>query len=365
MGGKTAFEKSKHAQALPPYFGGKRKLVPFIARVMSEAGYGPECGLPLLDGFTGGGATATYYKLLGYETHTNDLARRSNMLATALIQNSGRRFTPSDMARFRQFRPAQPGVVRTKYTPTHFPAKHGYMIDKLVQFAHAQPEPALKALTLLIAWKYLINLRPMTQFNSPNAFNKPFEEGRFDEIKSTYDGTLKTALRPPLALLEEIVATVNAGVFANGKRNTATWGDAIEFLLSQERGPCVVYLDPPYPNTLSYEKNYHPIDEIIRNEEFPLEVSDFSGKDAWTFIDSLLAAAKAGGHPFVMVSLGSAGGKNKREELMDPILRHFPASEGWRHRFENLQYKHISANATEDFQAKNEEWVYCAWLPRA
>lgn len=361
---KTAFARSKYASALPPYFGGKRQLVPQIARFMQDAGYGPSLGLPLLDGFTGGGATATYFKLLGYETHTNDLARRSHLLGSALVQNSTRKFTPADYTRLLAFKRPEPGVVVRKYTPDHFPMKHAVMIDTLVQFAHAQPEAALKAVTLLIAWKYLIRLRPMTQFNSPNAFNRPYEDGRYDEIKDTYRGVLKTALAAPGKLLNSVIEEVNAGIFGNGQRNTANWGDAIEFLSAQDRGPCVVYLDPPYPRTLGYSQNYKPIDEILRNEEFEEEESDFSGEDAWKFIDLLLQAARAGGHPFVMVSLGSAGGKNKREELMDPILKHFPEADGYKHLFHNVAYKHVSANATAEFQAKNEEWMYMTWLSR-
>lgn len=351
------YAKSRAVAALPPYFGGKRKLAPMIGRYLRDAGYGPECGLPLLDGFTGGGATAMYFKRLGYETHTNDISFRSHLLGQALIENSRRKITPSDLERFYAFTVSTPGVVMEMYTPQHFSPKHGKMIDRLVQFAQAQPEAALKALFLLAAWKYLIRLRPMTQFNSPNAFNIPLEDGRFDEIKSTYDGVLKTALKAPRTLLSEVIEEINAGVVGNGKNNTATQGDAIEFV--QREGPCVVYLDPPYPNTLGYNANYAIVDDILTNSMTPRDESGFSGKEAWHFIEQLLLASAH--HPIIAVSLGNAGGKNELHELTDLIRKARPEDE---YRFDTVNYAHNSAVASEEFTAKNQEWLCLAWRPR-
>lgn len=328
-----------------------------IGRYLREAGYGPEAGIPLIDGFTGGGATAMYFKRLGYATHTNDISFRSHLLGLALIANSRRKIMPSDMERFYAFKVPEAGIVVTDYTPAHFSPKHGGMIDRLVQFAQRQPEAALRALFLLAAWKYLIRLRPMTQFNSPNAFNIPLEEGRYDEIKSTYEGVLKTALKAPRVLLSEVVEEVNAGVCANGHENSASQGDAMEFVRREE--PSVVYLDPPYPNTLGYNNNYAIIDDILTNSHTPRDESGFTGKEAWSFIDNLLIASAH--HPIVAVSLGSAGGKNKLEELTDLIRKNRPDDI---YRFDTVQYAHNSAVASAEFTDKNEEWLCVAWRPR-
>lgn len=350
------FARSRAVEALPPYFGGKRKLAPMIGRYLREAGYGPERGLPLLDGFTGGGSTALYFKLLGYETHTNDISFRSSLLGKALIQNSRRHFTDGDLARLMAFQVPEPGIVVTKYVPVWFPPNHAAMIDRLVQFAYRQPEEALQAVTLLIAWKYLISLRPMSQFTSTQAFTIPFNEGRFDDIRQQYDGTLKNALKTPKALLRTMIDSVNQAIRPNARANSANRGDALEFLLKPQ--PSIVYVDPPYPNTLGYTAEYHPVDEILTNSELPKEESGFSGPDAWAFIDSLMAASAH--HPCLLVSLGSAGGKNQLHELTDLIRKHRPDDH---YRFDAIKYAHREGNATAEFTDKNEEWICMAWRP--
>ena len=45
-------------------------------------------------------------------------------------------------------------------------------------FANAQ-----RALDKYLLLKYIFFIRPYSKFSSPNAFNIPMEEGRYDEIK--------------------------------------------------------------------------------------------------------------------------------------------------------------------------------------
>lgn len=353
MGRQTAFASSPWAKALPPYFGGKRNLAPTILHHLTEAKYSPREHIRLVDAFTGGVGTALFFKLAGYEVHTNDLGFRSYIAAKTFIEHT-RRFTEYDLQRLLRHPEPEDGLTLRKYFPQCYTLEHARMIDRIVSFAHAQADEALRCVTLTIAWKYLISLRPMTQFNSPNAFNLPLHEGRYDKIKHTYWSNLKRALQTPEALLRDMIKSTNAGITASPRRNTANLGDAIDFVASQP--PSVCYMDPPYPNTLGYGKNYHPIEEMLQQKDLPMEESDFSGKDAWAFIDTLLAACSH--HPIVCVSLGSAGGKNKMSELTDLIVKNRPDDQ---FKFINLAYAHSRQSAEDTEAGKNEEWICLAW----
>ncbi len=70
-------------KALPPYFGGKRRLLGRIFKQMPK----PEEAPVLVDAFLGGGSVSLFGKARGYRVIANDIAYRSSIVGKALIEN--------------------------------------------------------------------------------------------------------------------------------------------------------------------------------------------------------------------------------------------------------------------------------------
>ena len=80
---------SRLFDALPPYPGGKRRLVPLIlADLAAELPAAEWPGASFCDPMCGGGAVALAAKAQGFEVYASDRARRGAIVAAALIANS-------------------------------------------------------------------------------------------------------------------------------------------------------------------------------------------------------------------------------------------------------------------------------------
>jgi adenine-specific DNA methylase len=136
---------------------------------------------------------------------------------------------------------------------------------------------------------------------------------------------------------------VNLGVFAG--EGEAHQRDVFDFLGDVEGD--VVYLDPPYPGTTAYEKEYAVLDRLLEGREY--ERSDFSGSAPP--LDELFHTCS---HiPIWLVSLGNAAiGK---EELVNLIRRHRTVR-----RVLELAYRHLESIASEEKNAKNREYIILA-----
>lgn len=98
-------------QALPPDFGGKRKMVPQIFRRVP-----PPAEVPVfVDAFMGGGSVALYAKARGYRVIANDIAERSAIIGRAILANGTVRLHEEDDARvLLSPHPASDGYVEKR-----------------------------------------------------------------------------------------------------------------------------------------------------------------------------------------------------------------------------------------------------------
>jgi len=109
----------------------------------------------------------------------------------------------------------------------------------------------------------------------------------------------------------------------------------------------VVYLDPPYPNTTSYEREYAVLDDLLEGER--LEVSGFS-KSA----DLLSELFRACRHiPVWLVSLNN--GALNLEELKELVRPYRPNIEAIQ-----VPYPHLRSIASEAKNARNKEFIVLA-----
>ena len=326
--------------SLPAYYGGKRKLCPVIFnRIYKVIPREKWYGMAFIDAFLGSGAVSLYAKSQGFKVICNDIAKRSYIAGKALIENSTiikdediqKLFLPNEHNR---------RFIEENYVPDVFTKRHAIFLDQA--FANADTE-----LLIYLLIKYIFHIRPYSKFSSPNAFNRPFEEGRFDEIKPTYLRSIMNNLISPLKILRLEAKSINRGIFSNGLQNKVFNMDVFKFL-EDCTGEGILYLDPPYAGTLSYESEYEVLDKIL-GDEYPK--SRFSnGIEA---LNELLSKAER--FPLWIISFGNAGGKNSLQELVQIVSKYRSC------KSDEFEYRHCEAMASDKHKKECREWLITAW----
>jgi len=332
----------KISDALLPYFGGKRKLCPVVFKHISK--HLPRDRWPeatFVDAFLGSGAVSLFAKAQGFKIICNDIAERSYIAGKALIENNNIYITNTDICRLILPNEGADHDIENEYVPDVFPRRHAIFLDNALQNCQNDIE---KQLIL----KYIFRIRAYSKFSSPNAFNRPFEEGRFDEIKDTYRGALKNNLKTPLDLLDILKDKVNAGIFSNGHKNEVYKMDVFEFI--KKVSGDVLYLDPPYSGTLAYESEYAILDKILCDY---IPKSRFSADNGMDVLGELLSKAEK--FPLWVISFGNAGGKNELKDLVK-IVRKYRQCE-----YKAFAYKHCEAMASEEHKEQCREWLVLGW----
>lgn len=335
--------KLRFFDALPAYYGGKRKLVKAIFKEAPPATQAPI----FADAFLGGGSVSLMAKALGYQVLCNDIAQRSFIVGRALIENNRIKLSKADI--YRLFIPAEnDGFIQENFCPEVILSKQAEFLDNALAAVHYMEDSHKKYMLLLLLVKYIFSMREYKKFSTPNAFNIPMEERRIEWIKNrTYHASIKAVLKSIPDALQEMMVIVNRGVIDNARENKAYNLDVREFL--GEVKADIVYLDPPYAGTMAYEDNYHALDQMLVGKLFPAAKSEFSRKDGMKFLDEVFQAAK---HiPTWIISMGNAQGQNDLMELQEMVDQYRKP------RVYRIKYKHIPAVASEEHKAKNEEYL--------
>jgi adenine-specific DNA-methyltransferase len=337
----------KFFEALPPYYGGKRRLVKTILGLIP----GKPHLLRLADGFAGGGSVSLMAKNMGFQVLTNDISERSYLIGQALIENNTTRINEHDINRlFMEFDGDYPKFIEENFSPKAILSKQAQFLDQAFAQLRATDEESPKRylLTLLLV-KYIFSMREFGKFSTPNCFNIPMEDRKIEYIKnSTYKSSIKAVLTPTLDALRVYAAQVNNGVMDNGQENKAYKMDIREFC--KEAKADVLYLDPPYAGTQDYETNYHVLDQILAGQTFELKKSEFSRTDGNKFLGEVFEAAR--NIPTWILSAGNAGGALDDYADLIKMIEQFRKVRGYR-----VKYKHIPAVSGENHQAKNEEFI--------
>jgi site-specific DNA-adenine methylase len=334
-------------EALVPYLGGKRKLAPRIFRELLTV-YPREQWptLRLVDPFLGGGSISLYAKAHGFAVTCGDLAERSVIIGKALIENDGVRIRDDDILRL--FVPAEGNrhLIESRYVPDCFTEETARFLDSAFAAVGAVADDTRRYLLQLLLIKYIYWLRPHSKFSSPGAFNRPFAEGRYDDIKSTYKHAILANGSPPLPALRALAQDINRAVARGAQPCRAMKGEALATIHAGE-GADVLYLDPPYSGTLAYEEEYQVLDEILGDQ---LEPSAFSGRDGMDYLVGLLAECQS--YPLWVISYGNA--VVDLATLVAAVERFRPA------RGVAIRYSHMHAVASREKREKNREFIVLA-----
>jgi hypothetical protein len=326
--------------ALPPYLGSKRRLLPRIAKLLPPPAEAPV----LLDAFCGGCSVSLFAKRRGYSVRANDLAERAVIVARALLANGRARIEREDLLRlFPSDEGAPPGFVERMYAGSALPARHCRFLDRALPVARSLHEPK-RSLVLLLLMRFIIDQRPMSNWGARSIIEQ-LDERRYEEVNPHFlnDRTVRAAESHPLPLLEQLRKRVNAGVFP-GAPCEVSQEDAFAFVHNTEGA--VAFLDPPYPQTSSYERALQPLDSILAGHPVDAEASTFSGRGGVEALDRLLEACR---HiPLLVLSYGNAA--VAPEDLQALVAKHRS-----RVHMEVVPYAHLPSLASEESKARNLE----------
>ena len=286
--------------ALVHYLGGKRRLAPLIFAALAEAFPPSEWpGASLLDPMCGGGAVALAAKAQGFGVVAGDVAERALVPARALVANSSVCLVLSDVL-------ALYGGGVGVQDPAGVPAadQAGFLTAARAR-ADERAEP-VRSLLRLVLVKWYLRGQPMSLPSGTDA--AAAAAGDFDRVSSRRLATYLPGQRPPTPeSLWAIAEQVNAGVFGGG--GEAHRADACT-LLAQSPAE-VAYLDPPYPGTSGYRREYAVLDALLGDTAIPT---------APLTLDALLDAAAP--IPWLVLSYG--GPRVTLPDLVATVARHRP-----------------------------------------
>ncbi len=330
-------------RALPAYFGGKRRLCRLIfALLATEISRDRWQALTFVDPFLGGGSVSLFAKAQGFRVLCNDLALRSAAVGRALIANSSVTLEPSDLAvLLRKPDGSYPQTAEERYSPAVFPRRHAVLLDRALHNLKGIGEPK-RSLATLVLLKWALRIQPMSMLRGTDA--RAAYGGDLDRVSPKRLGHYlngERLLRPEAWLA--LAAEVNCGVFP-GQGETYQ-SDARAFLDSA--GGDVLYLDPPYPGTTSYEREYAVLDALLEGEARP--ASPFSRSP-----DLLPPLFDACRHiPVWLISLNNAA--LKLEALLNLVRGHRRNV-----RAVEVPYHHLGSIASKEKNAENREFIVLA-----
>lgn len=309
--------------ALPSFFGGKRRLASTLGREIDR--FLPRRlwhGATLVDAFLGGGSVSLWSKAQGFSVLSCDLADRSRFIAEGLVCNCRTKLgweqvllALSDQA---------PGYAAARLAPDLLTPGVALAVDALIRAAARYPgapaPQARPALLRLLAWKLIDYSRPFGQFGN-KLFGRAVQERDFDRLGSlTVKKTACEALAPPALLARKGIDELNGGVFAG----RAEFRQQDAFRLVAESRADVLYLDPPYTGSSSYEHEYRHLDSLLAGRELELPTSVFNAPDGLAALERLVAAAR-NRYRLVVLSFGAMA--HCPDEILGLVQAVFPHAE--------------------------------------
>jgi len=265
-------------EALPAYFGGKRKLA---NRILSFAR-----GSVFIDAFAGGCSVSLLGKAKGYRVIANDIAERSEIVGRALIENEDIFVTEEDVVRLFEPNAGNKHFIRDNF-PEQYREDMADFLDNARSNIDEYIDPVKKQAMMLLWIHMLMYYRPMSSFTHTGAVSK-LEDESYD--KDTIARLRERYSQPRYDVVKKLAAVTNEGIFPNGHDNEFHRKDIFEFLKDAQGD--TIYLDPPYYGSQSYEYHYNVLDCMIAGRKIKPEHSLFNSKHVFANTSKLLDACK-------------------------------------------------------------------------
>jgi hypothetical protein len=286
-------------RALPPYLGGKRRLLGQIFKYLPP----PSAAPVFIDSFLGGGSVSLMAKARGYRVVSNDIALRSFIVGKALIENSRVKLEGADLIRLFTEPIKVSDFIKANFPPGVLTTDCAEFLDRA--YSHVDDFNGVKRwLIQLLLIKYIIGLRPVGNFGARTII-KQVQDRQWENINPNFlrNASIGNICLHPLQVLEKIRQSINGGIFDNGQDNKTFQLDVFDFLNRIDEGD-IVYLDPPYAGTKTYEGSLKELDSILEGKIIKPQISVFSGKKAMEFIERLFTACQR--FPVWAISYGNA-----------------------------------------------------------
>lgn len=262
-------------EGLPKFFGGKRKLAPFI---LSKAH-----GDTFIDAFFGGGSVSLFAKAQNYKVYACDRSEHSAMIARAYLTNDRMRLDNYDVTRLFVKSENNKNYCYDRFCGTIFTERHARFIDNAATIINTKKyikNHVRRDLLNALLIKIIFELRPYGNFTTNymiEFFDKPYEIPESELPDKIASAVTKSVFTPIYNLAMRMKDKVNNSVFTNGKNNEFVQSDVIDFLCHVDAEN--VYLDPPYYGAQSYEKYYNVLDSILLQKDVVDEPSVYNGPD--------------------------------------------------------------------------------------
>ncbi len=252
--------KAVGSNALLPFPGSKRRLWPLISALIGQVrpiDQWPD--LVLADAFLGAGNVALAAKTSGFgAVFANDIAERSLVAGRALIANPGTRLAPHRVLRLLQPAPkvarAEPSILQRIPEPARSALRGCWQHLHGGTFTGTELD-----LMWLLVLKSLLRCFPMSLPSASDA--RHATAGDFDRVSyrrlGQYVDSASRVARPETLL--RIARNINEAIVPGAAEVHGL--DVFEFLGRIDAD--VVYLDPPYGATQSYERAFALVDEFL------------------------------------------------------------------------------------------------------
>jgi 16S rRNA G966 N2-methylase RsmD len=338
-------------KALPTYAGSKKNLVTWIARNLNEFVPLTDCHeMIFLDAFSGGGSVSLMAKYLGFkQVLTNDWSKRSNIVGKAILENDEHILTHPDLLFAFQTLVEErlPGFIESNYCPSVFASRHAHVLDQLFQASSQVNSPIKRELYRLLLWHIIAEFVAFP--TSIGKSNRPFAEcmdAQRDWMslnpKRFQDGSIQKLLQPIWPVLLAKTKLIKGGIF-KGAPVTMSQQDARAFIADNSGD--ILYLDPPYAGTLSYEKTNRVLDSLLTGQIIPESPPSSPYTQSTEMLHALLESAR---HiPCWVLSYGNH--QLTLDELVALVKQHAPDREvqGVSKRYVHMPHVSKSTNNQE------------------
>jgi len=311
----------KPFKALVSYLGGKRKLVPEIFKHVPDSSEAPV----FADGFMGGCSVSLFAKARGHTVLANDLSVRSFIPAKALIENNIHFIEEEDILKLFIPIESENFILKT-YTPKVFTRKIARFLDTAFENIKVMPEHKQWLMKLLMI-KFIMSTKPFGHMTMGAKSVESLDQGQYEDglKKRSYSKNNLRQVHNPAVFLRELADRINYAVCDNGNQNKVHHSDVFEFVKNIKAD--IIYFDPPYADTVSYEESYVILDNILKGRKDKPEVSVFTKKDALEFIDKLCKASTHIKHWIISMGQPDPSRGISPDELLKVVRKYKPKAE--------------------------------------
>ncbi|MBN1284663.1 MAG: DNA adenine methylase [Anaerolineae bacterium] len=250
------------------YQGSKVKLVDWVWARLAGLDF-----TTCLDAFGGTGAVAYRLKQAGKAVTYNDALRFNAYIGAALIENTGVRLAPGDIAWLlaRHDDIDYPRFVQKTFRNIYFTDAENAWIDQIITNLYRLDGGRCRfALGFFALCQACIIKRPYNLFHRKNLYLRLAEVARSFGNKTTWD-------KPFDVLFRRFAAEANAAVFDNGQPNRALNCDVFDVPGAYD----LVYIDPPYLSArgvgVDYYDFYHFLEGLTMYDEWGAHI-DYQSK---------------------------------------------------------------------------------------